>query len=316
MKNILLLGFLIAVISACSELEPAPVETTAPTFPEGEKFRGFEVPQPDSLLYFDIIVDQSDTSKTFISGLRNDKIWIGEFANSTKKLLKEYTDPNSISLNQTTHLGYDEYKNYTVKSIGVRNLMDNNGSFIYLASLFPNEAVGDWNCFISYVNKSGDTKRINRNNSRMNIYKWYNEYIMIEDYTITPSSFYCYSSSLDSIYEAKEKKGDYYIREILNAIPVSIEEGMWIKRWAELGNNGYEYDAYLLKINFRTDEVVWALPLNEDISGDPKLNLKVLSINDKVYTLEWTVIHKSGKKIVRKFDVDVETGIISNQTIS
>lgn len=280
-----------------------------------DNFFGFEVNDPENLLC-PYLNRHSDTTKTIISGSRNNLIWIGIFDNATKKLLKEYTDKNPISLQQKVYLGYGEYQEYTVVGIAVEVIEKEEG-VVYLANLHSS-GLSTFNRILSYIGKNGECKRVNDFDAGINLYNWFGEYVILKKKSTSIMSvpFICYSASLDSIYEVSNKyyqngalHSVNYKDRIPNSIPISLEEGLFFEdnmSWRE--NTHIDAFNAVVRVNFKTGNLIWASKINNDLPNNARAERTVVSVKDDIYLVQFNITYYNGQKEVRRFNINATSG--------
>lgn len=242
----------------------------------------------------------------FLTGIKNEKMWIGMFDNHTKEQLKEWNGTETIERTIKIDKGYGEYEILDV-SYFTCDLKSTEWGFVAIpkyAHRVLSGAISDSGKF--EIGK--DILLLNGNEiivyplnypAIANPY-WFQGSIfvlnMIEDCT------YSIILSPDG-KKIAEWKGNF-VNGDFNPVPISYTEGIFIAR---------ESDFFIIRHNYQTGKDVWktSIPSLKGVEDNARINSTILEQSNPIWKYQIDITNYDGSKKQVIFTVDVETGEVT-----
>lgn len=188
------------------------------------KYYGFIVKDTSNLIVLGCDVLANNNDITYLSGVKNDKLWIGQFNTTSKTLISDFVDSERFDLNRKLHIGYGEYIDLTVNSSKVKAFYSSNGSWAAEICLMnkDKDRFNESNVFIFKAQNS--SKKYFRDRYSFNTFrKWYKDsylaYVDIQDQSNSNNLFTCFSNKGDVIISGHS---DYLIED--NCYPLDYDK--------------------------------------------------------------------------------------------
>ena len=242
----------------------------------------------------------------FLTGIKNEKMWIGMFDNHTKEQLKEWNGTKTVERTIKIDKGYGEYEILDV-SYFTCDLKSTEWGFVAIpkyAHRVLSGAISDSGKF--EIGK--DILLLNGNEiivyplnypAIANPY-WFQGSIfvlnMIEDCT------YSIILSPDG-KKIAEWKGNF-VNGDFNPVPISYTEGIFIDR---------ESDYFIIRYNYQTGKDVWktSIPSLKGVEDNARINSTILEQSNPIWKYQIDITNYDGSKKQVIFTVDVETGEVT-----
>ena len=241
----------------------------------------------------------------FLTGIKNEKMWIGMFNLHTKEQLKEWNGTKTVERTIKIDKGYGETKLLNVTAFDFRSgIYKTNRGFIAVLSYLHRE-----NTFLTTSDVvSKDIFLFNGNEiivyplnypTIANPY-WFQGSIfvlnMIEDCT------YSIILSPDG-KKIAEWKGNF-VNGDFNPVPISYTEGIFIAR---------ESDFFIIRHNYQTGKDVWktSIPSLKGVEDNARINSTILEQSNPIWKYQIDITNYDGSKKQVIFTVDVETGEVT-----
>ena len=235
----------------------------------------------------------------FLTGIKNEKMWIGMFDNHTKEQLKEWN--GTIKIDK----GYGETELFNVTAFDFRSdIYKTNWGFTAALSYLHRENT----LLTSSDIVSKDIFLLNGNEiivyplnypAIANPY-WFQGSIfvlnMIENCT------YSIILSPDG-KKIAEWKGNF-VNGDFNPVPISYTEGIFIAR---------ESDFFIIRHNYQTGKDVWktSIPSLKGVEDNARINSTILEQSNPIWKYQIDITNYDGSKKQVIFTVDVETGEVT-----
>jgi hypothetical protein len=326
---------LAAMFAGCGKDEPeVPNVTQEPKEPEQEqepeqvdplelfyrtKTFGFKVKDTANL---DLINSYTrDSVIIFLTGRRNEKLWIATFDAQTKEQISEFVDTEKLDLKHKVYLGYGKYKSFTVYEIKFWDIIDKygfivvnmelrskayvrneNGDFDRLGNLEGFDYSGACKSLLLFVDKSNsNTERYFYENSSLSIDEWYNESYR--------SRTYNNQTSLESSYTIFEKNGTILMEgESLSG--GTAEMAVSYTDYIYIGYDfGYDTHPSIFRSQIGRNPDRWRTSLNF-IQQNSKYEYSIISKNEGEWVIRFEVVDFSGEKHAHELTINIETGEI------
>ena len=241
----------------------------------------------------------------FLTGIKNEKMWIGMFDNHTKEQLKEWNGTKTVERTIKIDKGYGETELFNVTAFDFRSdIYKTNWGFTAALSYLHRENT----LLTSSDIVSKDIFLLNGNEiivyplnypAIANPY-WFQGSIfvlnMIENCT------YSIILSPDG-KKIAEWKGNF-VNGDFNPVPISYTEGIFIDR---------ESDYFIIRYNYQTGKDVWktSIPSLKDVEDNARINSTILEQSNSIWKYQFDITNYDGSKKQVIFTVDVETGEVT-----
>ena len=241
----------------------------------------------------------------FLTGIKNEKMWIGMFDNHTKEQLKEWNGTKTVERTIKIDKGYGETELFNVTAFDFRSdIYKTNWGFTAALSYLHRENT----LLTSSDIVSKDIFLLNGNEiivyplnypAIANPY-WFQGSIfvlnMIENCT------YSIILSPDG-KKIAEWKGNF-VNGDFNPVPISYTEGIFIDR---------ESDYFIIRYNYQTGKDVWktSIPSLKGVEDNARINSTILEQSNSIWKYQFDIINYDGSKKQVIFTVDVETGEVT-----
>ena len=241
----------------------------------------------------------------FLTGIKNEKMWIGMFDNHTKEQLKEWNGTKTVERTIKIDKGYGETELFNVTAFDFRSdIYKTNWGFTAALSYLHRENT----LLTSSDIVSKDIFLLNDNEiivyplnypAIANPY-WFQGSIfvlnMIENCT------YSIILSPDG-KKIAEWKGNF-VNGDFNPVPISYTEGIFIDR---------ESDYFIIRYNYQTGKDVWktSIPSLKGVEDNARINSTILEQSNPIWKYQIDITNYDGSKKQVIFTVDVETGEVT-----
>ena len=241
----------------------------------------------------------------FLTGIKNEKMWIGMFDNHTKEQLKEWNGTKTVERTIKIDKGYGETELFNVTAFDFRSdIYKTNWGFTAALSYLHRENT----LLTSSDIVSKDIFLLNGNEiivyplnypAIANPY-WFQGSIfvlnMIENCT------YSIILSPDG-KKIAEWKGNF-VNGDFNPVPISYTEGIFIAR---------ESDYFIIRHNYQTGKDVWktSIPSLKGVEDNARINSTILEQSNSIWKYQFDITNYDGSKKQVIFTVDVETGEVT-----
>lgn len=241
----------------------------------------------------------------FLTGIKNEKMWIGMFDNHTKEQLKEWNGTKTVERTIKIDKGYGETELFNVTAFDFRSdIYKTNWGFTAALSYLHRENT----LLTSSDIVSKDIFLLNGNEiivyplnypAIANPY-WFQGSIfvlnMIENCT------YSIILSPDG-KKIAEWKGNF-VNGDFNPVPISYTEGIFIDR---------ESDYFIIRYNYQTGKDVWktSIPSLKGVEENARINSIILEQSNSIWKYQIDITNYDGSKKQVIFTVDVETGKVT-----
>ena len=241
----------------------------------------------------------------FLTGIKNEKMWIGMFDNHTKEQLKEWNGTKTVERTIKIDKGYGETELFNVTAFDFRSdIYKTNWGFTAALSYLHRENT----LLTSSDIVSKDIFLLNGNEiivyplnypAIANPY-WFQGSIfvlnMIENCT------YSIILSPDG-KKIAEWKGNF-VNGDFNPVPISYTEGIFIDR---------ESDYFIIRYNYQTGKDVWktSIPSLKGVEDNARINSTILEQSNPIWKNQIDITNYDGSKKQVIFTVDVETGEVT-----
>ena len=240
----------------------------------------------------------------FLTGIKNEKMWIGMFDNHTKEQLKEWNGTKTVERTIKIDKGYGETELFNVTAFDFRSdIYKTNWGFTAALSYLHRENT----LLTSSDIVSKDIFLLNGNEiivyplnypAIANPY-WFQGSIfvlnMIENCT------YSIILSPDG-KKIAEWKGNF-VNGDFNPVPISYTEGIFDR----------ESDYFIIRYNYQTGKDVWktSIPSLKGVEDNARINSTILEQSNPIWKYQIDITNYDGSKKQVIFTVDVETGEVT-----
>ena len=241
----------------------------------------------------------------FLTGIKNEKMWIGMFDNHTKEQLKEWNGTKTVERTIKIDKGYGETELFNVTAFDFRSdIYKTNWGFTAALSYLHRE-----NTLLT----SSDivSKEIFLLNGNEIIVYPLNYPAIANPYWFQGSIFVlnmienCTYSIILSPDGKKiaEWKGNF-VNGDFNPVPISYTEGIFIDR---------ESDYFIIRYNYQTGKDVWktSIPSLKGVEDNARINSTILEQSNPIWKYQIDITNYDGSKKQVIFTVDVETGEVT-----
>lgn len=254
-------------------------------------FYGYNVKDKSNIDVTSLVATELRDS-TFLTGFKDNKMWITLFDKQTKEQLQEWNATKTIERTIKIDKGYGEYDIFNIGKF-ILNLEKTDWGFVstieyiretdgYLLS--SNDVINKDMLFL----KDKQLIHIQAPSIKINNPNWYKGSIVISqvDTIIVLSANGEKICELNSIPHRDN-----------NIYPVSYTDGLNLTE-----------SNYISRFNFSNNKYVWKTSL--DIESNARKTVTILDKDDKQWTFQFDVVNYDGSKQQVKFSVDIATGEI------
>lgn len=242
----------------------------------------------------------------FLTGIKNEKMWIGMFDEHTKEQLKEWNWTETIERTIKIDKGYGEYEILDV-SYFTCDLKSTEWGFVAIPKYAHRVLSGG----ISDLGKFEIGKDILLlNGNEIIVYPlnypaianpcWFQESIFVLNKI--ENCVYSIILSPDG-KKIAEWKGNF-VNGDFNPVPIFYTEGIFID---------LESDYSIIRHNYQMGKDVWktSIPSLKDIENDARINTTILEQSNSIWKYQIDITNYDGSKKQVIFTVDVETGKVT-----
>lgn len=235
----------------------------------------------------------AQTGTVFISGLKNNHLWLGSFEyGGSKKKLYEWIDAETINKKQKLYIGYGEHKEFTITSVQVGELKEVDDVGFIARLHFFYSAENDIRSKIITIFKSPSKAKkiysdywVSFNEKYKPIQQWYKQSFFIDNC--------CYSHAGDTLYTVKAMPDE-------NVLPISYEEGLKLEK-----NSIQRY-------SYKEAKSVWGTNIAPpfEVSSDAKRTYTLIDRTTNIWKYKVDVTFYDGTKKDFTFTINIENGEI------
>lgn len=235
----------------------------------------------EKIIVEDVAINEWDSLQMF-TGFYNDRLWLG-FVKDQSILTNEYLAEKPFERKRKVHLGYGQYKEYTIKNVYMSVNLSIKGGYAFIPSYLTtdNEYIGQDVILLN------DEKIIycplDDGSTTFSLRAWYKESILVNDkYVISPQG--------EKLYE-----GDFFSMYYDYNIPTSYSS--WMKM--------NQYGIYMYKVGA---DCVWYTLFDAPIASNAKITYSLLKQEGNIWTFRCDIVNYDGSKEQMTFNVNIETG--------
>ena len=241
----------------------------------------------------------------FLTGIKNEKMWIGMFDNHTKEQLKEWNGTKTVERTIKIDKGYGETELFNVTAFDFRSdIYKTNWGFTAALSYLHRENT----LLTSSDIVSKDIFLLNGNEIivyPLNYPAIANPYWFLGSIFVLNMIENCTYSIILSPDGKKiaEWKGNF-VNGDFNPVPISYTEGIFIDR---------ESDYFIIRYNYQTGKDVWktSIPSLKGVEDNARINSTILEQSNPIWKYQIDITNYDGSKKQVIFTVDVETGEVT-----
>ena len=238
-----------------------------------------------------------DEDISFLTGRRDENLWIAKFNNESKEQLFEFIDSEKLNINQNIYVGYGEYRDITISKIQLIQHIEKDDHIIINTRLLGKD---DYIALVIFNKESANHKHI-YNNSNLFFQDWYNESYITNTAT-----------SLSTIFD---KSGNIILKDIENygfpnvEMAVSYTDYIWIGFMYPLNDTQPSIiRTWLGKHAMNTYK--WSKWLSILKEKDAKYEYKIKNKNDNIWIFTFDVLEFFGERHSHELKINIETGNI------
>lgn len=293
--------------------------------PHPNNFYGYNVENRDGFDMISITVCLYNQDTTFLTGIKNEKMWIGMFDEHTKEQLKEWICAENFNRKLEINLGYGEIETMRLSAFhSEKSIYKTNWGFVMIP--YYTERDANWTGVGSVEPTGGGTRDILLlNGDKMIVYPlnypsienlcWFQESVIVLSYEYDYGGIYTVISPEgekiaewgNNAFESDNIESDQY--------PLSYTEGIFIYLESDYNVEDNTYSNYysIIRHNYQTGKDVWktTIPFLKDIEGDARINTTILEQSNSIWKYRIDITNRDGSKKQVTFTVDVETGKVT-----
>ena len=231
----------------------------------------------------------ANQERNFLSGVKDNKLWVGYFDADTKEQVYEKKDKEDFSFKKRVLSENGSYEDFTVKSFSVDESIDDN--LFKLIFYLSNENTENMLNLMLWFSKSG--KKFDYNSNVKLLEPWYNNSYIINFYD---DSWICFSEEGESIFTAsdlyfplRDPKYPVAYNYFVEAVPRWDGLTFSLKRIVDDGNTSWERDDVSVSVE----------------QSDYKYAIEFVEQNEQSCTLNVDIIESSGKQHSHKVEMDI-----------
>ena len=297
-------------------IEPDPLQPEKPYIPEEpDPFQGYLVKNREGFDVNSINILHYNEDSTFLTGFRNEKLWVALFDEHTREQLHEWNGRESFDRTIDIDLGYGEHDIFEAISFSfhigedetfLKNYWSRKTSWGY--AFAPSFKKSDTESAVKYIFiLNGDRILIyDCEESYMQHSNWYNNSMIIgtnnEDIVLSSEGKYITTLTVGNPLD------DY-------TYPLSYTDGLDFTAWG-LGfgqNYCWGFVRYRYTDEYGTTEAVWRSGITtfDEIDLKARISETVLERSDPVWKFQIDAVNPDGSKKQVICTVDVETGKVT-----
>lgn len=277
---------------------------------QSNDFYGYKVENKNGLDMVSINQCEYNEDTTLLTGIRNEKVWIGLFEEKSKKQLTEWSGSETINRTIKVDLGYGEQKEFEVTEFRLNELYKTTWGFVSALSYIHREGNN-----LLTSNDVVDKDIVLVNGNKLTIYhtngscglisNWFQNSIICQ---LPRNNYIVLSPEGKEITTLKEVPDDKWY---INLIPVSYTEDIGLIR-AGMHPQNEELGQYtrIRKRDHAVAKNIWStdIPSLKNLEGDAHINTTVLEQNNPIWKFQIDITNRNGSKQQIVFTINVETG--------
>lgn len=284
---------------------------------QGDCFYGYKVENRDVFDLRSITHCPYNQDTAFLTGIKNEKHWIGMFDQQTKKQLQEWNGSETIDREIKTDRGYGEIETMRLSAFHFENSIHKTS---WGFAMVPYYTERDSNWGVGMMEAGGRTRDILLlNGDKMFVYpskdpcivqsNWFHESIIVDQYR-SVERYIVLSPEGKELAELKE-----CIPSNVKVFPISYAEGITVQQGSDYNyeDNSYTYYRFISRRNYATAEDIWKTPITslQNIEDDARISTTVLEQGSPIWKYRIDVTNRDGSKQQVLFTVNVETGALT-----
>lgn len=278
-------------------------------------FYDYKVKNQEGFDIYSIILCPYNEDTTFLTGIKNEKMWVGMFDEHTKEQLKEWNGTETIERTIKIDLGYGKTELLNIVSFGSKlGIYKTNWGYIPTLTygvILP--TLGGGTALEKDILLLNDDKMIVYSAVNPSIIQshWYQESIVVSSYIRDSYSYKVVSPEGKEIVELKSKPYNRLI-ELENLFPVSYTDGIGFYERGR-GYDNKKCDIYIHRVNYAISKDLWDIPISSltNIEKDALFNITILEQSNPIWKFQIDITNYDGSKKQVIFTVDVETGKVT-----
>lgn len=286
-------------------------------------FYGYNVENHDDLDLRSITKCSYNQDTTLLTGIKNEKMWIGMFDEHTKEQLKEWNGTEIIERNIKIDRGYGVIETMRLSAFHLdRDIHKTNWGFTMIP--YYTERDSNWSAESGLVEAGGYRKDIlllkgdniitfSLNNPNIINPCWFQESVIV-------SSSYENGDDVEKKYYVIFPEGKKIVEWLDNSysldhFPVSYTEGIFLERESDYNIEDNTYSNYysIIRHNYQMGKDVWktSIPSLKDVEMNARINTTILEQSNSIWKYQIDITNYDGSKKQVIFTVDVETGKVT-----
>ena len=277
-------------------------------------FYDYKVKNQEGFDIHSIIPCAYNEDTIFLTGIKNERMWVGMFDGHTKEQLKEWNGTGTIERTIKIDLGYGKTELLNIASFGFKpGIYKTNWGYIPTLTysvILPTQAGTALEKDILFLNDDKMTV-YSVVNPRIIQPHWYQESIVISSHIRDSYSYKVVSPEGKEIIELKSEPYNRLI-ELKNLFPVSYTDGIGFYERRK-GYDNKKCDIYIHRVNYAISKDLWDIPISSliNIKEDALFNITILEQSNSIWKFQIDITNYDGSKKQVIFTVDVETGKIT-----
>lgn len=250
-------------------------------------------------------INSDDPNVIYITGLRDNKLWIATFDTNTRKQILEIQDNEIFDPFVKIDIGYGEYKNYQIDIITPDKIIETENGWIVRASVSDINEKHSQYCFLFFIG-DGYSKKIECTYNSSYFSEWYDKSFL----DVSPrDGYFCFDQDGVIIWSGLRSR-DY--GSWSNSIPISYEEFICfrISSFFNSETGFYEEVIELSKDQFQdknAENEENRVNLFSVDDNKAKYTAKLVSRLDKILTINIDVTEYSGRKHSHIVELNLST---------
>lgn len=255
----------------------------------------------------------------FLTGIKNEKHWIGMFDQQTKKQLQEWNGSETIDREIKIDRGYGEIETMRLSAFHFESDIHKT-SWGFVMIPYYTERGSNWG--IGMLEAGGYARDILLlNGDKLIVYPlnnpgivqphWFQESIVVSSYEYGGEGidYTVLSPDGKKVVDMKDRPQNWLVEE-KNIFPVSYTDGIGLRDWRR---DAERCDIRIYRNNYAISETVWETPIPSllNIKGDARFNITVLEQGNPIWKYRIDVTNRDGSKQQVLFTVNVETGALT-----
>lgn len=276
---------------------------------QGDSFYDYKVKNRDGFDLRSITQCPYNQDTAFLTGIKNEKHWIGMFDEHTKEQLKEWNGTETIKRTIKIDKGYGEIETMRLSAFHFESDIHKTNWGVVMIPYYT-ERDSNWTIGMGEAGgRTRDVLLLNGdkiivyafNNPSIANHGWFQESIVISSYEYGNEINYTVISPDGK--KIAEWKGNFVNGEF-NPVPISYTEGIFIDR---------ESDYFIIRHNYQTGKDVWktSIPSLKGVEDNARINSTILEQSNSIWKYQIDITNYDGSKKQVIFTVDVETGKVT-----